>query len=219
MPYAISLGITIEQIGWLYTVQFIGEIVCNLLMPRLSDAKGRTIVVYLSMIGSAAAYLVLGITYLTDDKFAWIVGGKLLSGLFGGTFPVMLAYIADLTIHQPPHVSKEESQLLRVRTTTAGTMLFTIPIALAPIGGAVSTFGLHLPFLVAAAVAFCGLLMSLRFMEEASAIKQRASKKKQALYEAVATTPVQVGSMRYAPHVPCAVPTFANITSKNFSVF
>ena len=68
-------------------------------------------------------------------------------------------------------------------------MLFTIPIALAPIGGAVSTFGLHLPFLVAAAVAFCGLLMSLRFMEEASAIKQRASKKKQALYEAVATTP------------------------------
>jgi MFS family permease len=190
VPYAISLGITIEQVGYLYTVQFIGEILCNLMMPRLSDAKGRTIVVYLSMIGSTVAYLLLGITYEmeTDDAFAWLVSGKFMSGLFGGTFPIMLAYIADLTIFKPPHVSKEESQLLRLRTTTAGAMLFTIPIALAPIGGAVATFGLHLPFLVAAAVAFCGLLMSLRFMEEASAIKQRASKKNDPSYQALSTT-------------------------------
>jgi MFS family permease len=185
VPYAISLGISIEQVGLLYTTQFVGEIFGNMLMPKLSDARGRSVVVYLSMIGSTVAYLLIGITYLTDEKFSWFVGGKFMSGLFGGTFPVMLAYIADLTIFQPPHVTKAESQLLRVRTTSAGAMLFTIPMALAPIGGAVSTFGLHLPFLVSAAVAFLGLLVSCRYMEEASVIKLRASKKQEALYQSI----------------------------------
>ena len=147
-------------------------------MPRLSDAKGRTIVVYLSMAGSMVAYLLLGLPFmLPGDAYVWLVAGKLMSGLFGGTFPIMLAYIADLTIWKPPHVTKAESNLLRTRTTYAGAMLFTIPIALAPIGGAVSSFGLYLPFLMASGVAFFGLLMAFRFMVEASVIKAKITNK------------------------------------------
>ena len=95
-------------------------------MPRLSDAKGRTVVVYLSMAGSMVAYLLLGLPFmLPGDAYVWLVAGKLMSGLFGGTFPIMLAYIADLTIWKPPHVTKAESNLLRTRTTYAGAMLPT----------------------------------------------------------------------------------------------
>merc|ERR1719390_516783 len=116
------------------------------------------------------AYSVLGIPGVVgmagSSAYRWLASGKVLSGLFGGTFPVMLAYIADLSVLAPPTVEVAEAALLRSRTTAAAAMLFTIPIALAPIGGAVATFGLELPFFVSSAVALAGLVIALCFMEE-----------------------------------------------------
>merc|ERR1712086_721445 len=55
-----------------------------------------------------------------------------------------------------------------------------MPMVLAPIGGAVATFGLQLPFLIAAVVALLGFFFALRFMHDVSEIRlmQAAQAKK-----------------------------------------
>merc|ERR1719492_178773 len=113
VPYAQSMDIEVTKIGTLYTAQFIGKVVSNMVLPILADKKGRRLVCILSMAGSCVAYATQGLaTELgtnADSKFMILLIGKVLSGLFGGTYPVMLAYIADLSI--------PDFELLKKRTT------------------------------------------------------------------------------------------------------
>jgi len=141
VPFSTYLGLTIEQVGNLYTAQFAGILLSNTVMPAVSDKRGRSIVVYISMAGSCIAYITQGLAsapFAQGYEYEVLVAGKVLSGLFGGTFPVMLAYIADLSI--------PDLILLRQRTLAAVAMNFCMPVVLAPIGGALSTLGLVLPF-------------------------------------------------------------------------
>jgi len=84
--------------------------------------------------------------------------GKLIAGLFGGTFPIILTYITD--------ISMPDLKLLKTRITQAVATLMAAPVALQPLGGAIATFGLYLPLLVSAGIALVGLILTQCYMVE-----------------------------------------------------
>lgn len=159
VPYCISMGINIDQVGPLYTARYGGQIVSNLVMPPLADKYGRKVVVLWSLGGSMVAYVIQGIAFRFEgSEFALMFAGKLIAGLFGGTFPIILTYITD--------ISMPDLKLLKTRITQAVATLMAAPVALQPLGGAIATFGLYLPLLVSAGIALVGLILTQCFMNE-----------------------------------------------------
>ena len=61
---------------------------------------------------------------------------------------------------------KEGDELLKARNSGLIGFSQVAPVALAPIGGAISTFGLNLPFLVSAGAAVAGYFVVLAFFKD-----------------------------------------------------
>ena len=83
-----------------------------------------------------------------------------------------IAYITELTMpdpNDPNDIRKERMATLKQRINMVMSVFNVAPICLAPIGGAVGTLGLNIPFLVAAAIALIGLFVTLKFMKVTSA--------------------------------------------------
>jgi len=159
VPYCVSMGIDVDKIGPLYTARYGGQIISNLLMPPLADKYGRKVVVLWSIGGSMVAYVIQGIAFRFEgSEFALMFTGKLIAGLFGGTFPIILTYITD--------ISMPDLKLLKTRITQAVATLMAAPVALQPLGGAIATFGLYLPLLVSAGIALVGLILTQCYMVE-----------------------------------------------------
>jgi len=180
VPYCVSMGIGVDQIGPLYTARYGGQIISNILMPPLADKYGRKVVVMWSIGGSMIAYIIQGLAFRYEgSEFTLMFTGKLIAGLFGGTFPIILTYITD--------ISMPDLKLLKTRITQAVATLMAAPVALQPLGGAIATFGLYLPLLVSAGIAFVGLILTQCFMvevfkpegdkEEGDALKKSDEKK------------------------------------------
>jgi len=64
------------------------------------------------------------------------------------------AYVIELSVRDP--------KLLKTRQTMVMAMNMATPMVLSPIGGAVSTFGLEIPFWVSAGMAFLGIFFAMR---------------------------------------------------------
>ena len=92
-----------------------------------------------------------------------LLAGKALSGLFGGTFPIMLTWVAEFTV--------PDFELLKKRTLGLVGCLMSAPIALVPVGGAASKLLLELPFFVAAGAGLLATVLAVTRMQEAAAIK------------------------------------------------
>jgi MFS family permease len=100
-------------------------------MPRLADSRGRVLTVIISTAGSCVAYALQSLAYnFPDSGFAWLLSGKIVAGLFGGTFPMLIAYSVEL--------SSPDADLVKYRQTMLITVLMVSPIMLSPIGGGVA---------------------------------------------------------------------------------
>lgn len=163
-PYGRWMGAGVQTIALFSTVRGIAAMVSNFWMPRLSDRRGRKLVIMLSLLGSAIAYLVQGLAgeFVGASVMLFFIG-RALSGFFGGTTPVVRAYVAEISM---PDVNllKQRMTILMVSNQAAG-------IALSPIAGALATFGLSLPFYVCAGVGMFGLFWALCFFQEASQLR------------------------------------------------
>jgi DHA1 family tetracycline resistance protein-like MFS transporter len=114
------------------------------ILGRLSDKYGRRPVLFVSMLGSALGYLVLGFATTLLLVFA----GRIISGITGGNISAAQAYIADVT-------SKEN----RAKGMALFGAAFGLGFVAGPaIGGITSKYGVHIPFFIAASLSMIAAL-------------------------------------------------------------
>lgn len=139
-------------VGLLLTAYALMQFVCAPILGGLSDRFGRRPVLLLSLSGICANYLLLA----WAPSLMWLFLGRLIAGATAANASTATAYIADVT---PPKQRAGQFGLV-------GAM-FGIGFVLGPaVGGVLGTYGLRLPFLVAAGLAGCNVLYGLLVLPE-----------------------------------------------------
>ena len=158
LPYfAESYGASATVLGVLLTVYAFMQFLGAPLWGRLSDRFGRRPVMLVTIAGTAAALLGLGLA----RSLFWIFAARILGGVFSANLSVATAYITDMT-------GEEE------RTRWMGFIgaAFGVGFVLGPaLGGALAPYGYHVPILAAAALAGVNFLYALFVLEEPPRLK------------------------------------------------
>ncbi len=137
------------------------QFIASPLLGRLSDLVGRRPVLWVSLIGSALGYLMLGLTM----QFEWVLLARVLDGITGGNIAVAQAAMADSS------APEERSKALGMIGAAFG-LGFVLGPAMAGIlsgshaGLALAAKGIQLPFLVAAGLSFAASLLVILWLPE-----------------------------------------------------
>ncbi len=146
-------------VGTLVAVFSATQFVAAPILGGLSDRFGRRPVLLISLSGVGANYLMLA----WAPTLAWLFAGRLIAGATAANASAASAYIADVT---PPSRRAQRFGLV-------GAM-FGLGFVLGPaIGGILGAYGLRLPFLAAAGLAFCNVLYGLLVLPESLPIARR----------------------------------------------
>jgi len=132
-------------LGWLFASYSIMQFIFSPILGRLSDKYGRRPVLLLSIIGTGIGFLIMGAATTLWMLFA----GRILDGITGGNISTANAYIADVTT--PENRAKGMGLI---------GAAFGLGFVFGPaIGGILSAWGVHVPFLFAAALAFANAVL------------------------------------------------------------
>ncbi len=136
---AIELNRAIEIGAWMGLAMAIASFLAAPVLGNLSDAYGRRRVLLIALGGLALDYLLLAVAQTLPLIFL----GRVLSGLFGGSFAPAQAALADIT-------RPEE----RARTFGLVSAAFGVGFIAGPaIGGLLTAYGPRAPFYLASALA------------------------------------------------------------------
>ena len=139
-------------VGALLAVFSVTQFIAAPVLGGLSDRFGRRPVLLLSLSGVCANYLMLA----WAPSLGWLFAGRLIAGATSANVSAATAYIADVT---PPQ--------RRVQRFGLVGAMFGLGFVLGPaLGGVLGSYGLRLPFLAAAALAFCNALYGLLVLPE-----------------------------------------------------
>jgi MFS family permease len=130
-------------------------------LGALSDRYGRRPVLLGCMLGTAAAYLVLG----TAGSLAAVFLAVMIDGITGGNLTTAYAYIADITAPEQ-----------RSRGMGMVGAAFGIGIMIGPaLGGVLSRYGLALPAFAAAGVAMLNIGIAYLRLPESLPVERRSA--------------------------------------------
>ena len=139
-------------VGALLAVFSTAQFVAAPILGGLSDRFGRRPVLLISLSGICTNYLLLA----WAPSLAWLFVGRLIAGATAANVSAATAYIADVT---PPQRRAQRFGLVGAT--------FGLGFVLGPaLGGVLGAYGLRLPFLAAAGLAFCNLLYGLAVLPE-----------------------------------------------------
>ncbi len=128
------------EIGIFFASYSLMQFIFAPILGSLSDKYGRRPVLFFSILGSTIGYLFIGFAFALWMVFA----GRIIAGITGGNISTAQAYIADVT-------SKEN----RAKGMGLFGAMFGLGFIVGPaIGGIMSRYGIHAPFLFAAALSF-----------------------------------------------------------------
>jgi DHA1 family tetracycline resistance protein-like MFS transporter len=140
---------TPRAVGLLFASYSIMQLLFTPVLGRLSDRYGRRPVLLISIIGTGIGFLILGLAKTLTMLFV----GRILDGITGGNISTAQAYIADIT-------TKEN----RAKGMGMVGAAFGLGFVFGPaIGGILSRWGINVPFLFAAGLAFANAIL-LYFM-------------------------------------------------------
>ena len=135
-----AFGATPFEIGMLFASYSAMQFIFAPILGGLSDRYGRRPVLFISLLGSAVGYLVIGFA----TTLAMVFLGRIIAGITGGNISTAQAYIADVT-------TKEN----RAKGMGLFGAAFGLGFIFGPaIGGILSRYGIHVPFLFAAVLVF-----------------------------------------------------------------
>ncbi|MFL6254845.1 MAG: MFS transporter [Pyrinomonadaceae bacterium] len=125
-------------VGLLFASYSVMQLIFTPILGRLSDRYGRRPVLFFSLLGTSLGFFVLGFATTLWMLFA----GRIIDGVTGGNISTAQAYIADVTT--------EENRAKGMGLIGAG---FGLGFIFGPaIGGILSRWGVHVPFLFAGAL-------------------------------------------------------------------
>lgn len=140
-----AFNATPRVVGLLFASYSIMQLIFSPVLGGLSDKHGRRPVLLFSIIGTGIGFLVLGLATNVVMLFA----GRILDGITGGNISTAQAYIADVT-------TKEN----RAKGMGLIGAAFGLGFIFGPaIGGILSQWGIHVPFIFAAALCFANALL------------------------------------------------------------
>src|SRR5213079_554879 len=148
LPYYAEgnkFGATPSQVGLLFASYSVMQLVFAPVLGRLSDRYGRRPVLLISILGTCAGFLILGLATTLVMLFI----GRIIDGISGGNISTAQAYIADVT-------TKEN----RAKGMGLIGAAFGLGFVFGPaIGGILSRWGINIPFLFAGALAFANVIL------------------------------------------------------------
>jgi DHA1 family tetracycline resistance protein-like MFS transporter len=134
-----------STVGLLFASYSIMQMVFTPILGRLSDRYGRRPILLVSLIGTGVGFLIIGFATTLWMLFA----GRIIDGISGGNISTAQAYIADVTT--PENRAKGMGLI---------GAAFGLGFVFGPaIGGILSRWGNHVPFLFAAGLAFSNAIL------------------------------------------------------------
>ncbi len=156
------------EIGILFASYSLMQFFFSPILGSLSDKYGRRPILFFSILGSAAGYLFIGFAFALWMVFV----GRIVAGITGGNISTAQAYIADVT-------SKEN----RAKGMGLFGAMFGLGFVFGPaIGGILSRYGIHVPFLFAAILSLFNAVLVYFILPEtvklnaATAVKFRVNR-------------------------------------------
>lgn len=148
LPYyaeGTMFNATPRTVGLLFASYSVMQLIFAPILGGLSDKHGRRPVLFLSIIGTGIGFLVLGLATTLWMLFA----GRILDGVTGGNISTAQAYIADITTTEN-----------RAKGMGLLGAAFGIGFVFGPaLGGILSRWGIHVPFLFAATMCFANAIL------------------------------------------------------------
>lgn len=143
----IQLNAAIEVGAWMSLLMALAAFISAPILGNLSDSFGRRRVLLIALGGMAAHYAVL----VVADSVTLIVIGRLLTGVFGGSYGPAQAAIADVT--------SPEDRAKNFALVSAG---FGIGFVAGPaLGGLLAQYGERAPFWLALALSLANFVYGL----------------------------------------------------------
>jgi DHA1 family tetracycline resistance protein-like MFS transporter len=128
-----------RAVGLLFASYSVMQLVFSPVLGRLSDRHGRRPVLFFSLLGTSLGFFIMGFATTLWMLFA----GRIIDGVTGGNISTAQAYIADVTT--------EENRAKGMGLIGAA---FGLGFIFGPaIGGILSRWGAHVPFLFAGGLA------------------------------------------------------------------
>jgi DHA1 family tetracycline resistance protein-like MFS transporter len=131
---------TPRDIGFLVASYSLMQFIFSPILGRLSDKYGRRPILFISILGSAVGYFLIG----WASTLTLVFVGRIIGGITGGNISTAQAYVADVT-------SRENRAKGMGMFGAAFGLGFIFGPALA---GILSKWGIHVPFYFAAALSF-----------------------------------------------------------------
>lgn len=148
LPYyaeGTRFGATPREVGLLFASYSVMQLFFSPVLGRLSDKYGRRPILLISLLGTAVGFVILGFATTLWMLFL----GRIIDGISGGNISTAQAYIADVTT--------EENRAKGMGLIGAA---FGLGFVFGPaIGGIMSRWGIHVPFLFAGALAFSNAVL------------------------------------------------------------
>jgi MFS transporter, DHA1 family, tetracycline resistance protein len=152
--YAARFGASATVTGLLVASYSLAQLVCAPLWGRLSDRIGRKPVLIISLFGTAIGSLFTGIAGAIPLLFV----GRIVDGASGGSVSVAQAAVADVA------APRDRARLMGLLGAAFGLGFVAGP-AIAALG---ALWGPHVPFYIAAAIAFVNAVVAIRRLPETS---------------------------------------------------
>lgn len=146
-------------LGYMIAVFAAMQFICAPILGTLSDQYGRRPILLISLLGTAADYLLMAFA----PNLGLLFVGRVISGITSANVTAANAYIADVT---PPED--------RAKRFGAVGAVFGIGFVLGPLmGGFLGHYGPHVPFQVAALLAGLNFLYGLIVLPESHQVENR----------------------------------------------
>ena len=140
------------EIGFLVGTYSLMQFFFSPVLGRLSDKYGRRPILFISLLGSAIGYLVMGLAGTLFMVFL----GRIIGGVTGANISTAQAYVADVT-----------SKRHRARGMGLFGAAFGLGFILGPaLAGVMSKFGVHVPFFFAAGLSFINAIALFLILPE-----------------------------------------------------
>lgn len=147
------------EIGLLFSIYSWMQFFFSPLLGRLSDHYGRRPILFISLLGSAVGYMVIGLA----GSLAIVFVGRTLSGVTGANISTAQAYVADVT-----------TKANRAKGMGMFGAVFGLGFIMGPaIAGVLSRFSVQLPFYFAAGLSLVSAIAVYLLLPESLTRKDR----------------------------------------------
>lgn len=151
---------TPREIGFLVAAYSVMQFIFSPVLGRLSDRYGRRPILFISLLGGAAGYAVIGFA----NTLTLIFIGRIISGITGGNISTAQAYIADIT------TPKDRAKGMGLFGAAFGLGFILGPA----IAGLTSKYGVHVPFFIAGVLSLANAVAVFLILPESLTPEKRA---------------------------------------------